>query len=107
TLASRRKLPPAWGRHVRCNQGVAMRYTSAILFAFCAGLGGCGPEVHLTDDIDLTWDFGITLKRFDGTLHTPYVKGAPVTMYVNAGEKDDLTGWKISSSDASVFEISS
>jgi len=59
----------------------------------------------MTDDIDLTWDFEFTPKRFDGFLHTPYIKGAPVTVFVTAGEKDDLTGWSVYSTDSSVFEL--
>lgn len=77
-----------------------MRY-----LAFTIALSACGPDIHLTDDIDLTWDFELTVKRFDGDLHTPYVKGAPVTLFVSGGDDDDLTGWKIYSTDSSVFAI--
>lgn len=69
------------------------------------GLAGCTSDITMTDDIDLTWDFEVTFKRFEGNLHTPYVKGTPVRLYVWGGEDDDLRGWKIYSSDSSVFEI--
>jgi hypothetical protein len=82
-----------------------MRHTYGLIFA--AVLAACGPDIRMTDDIDLTWDFEITLDRLDGFLHTPYVKGAPVTVFVNGGDDDDLTGWKVSSSDSSVFAIDS
>src|SRR5262249_47636033 len=36
---------------------------------------------------------------------TPYVRGAPVTLYVSGDDNDDLTGWNVSSSDSSVFAI--
>jgi hypothetical protein len=69
-------------------------------------LGACGPTYSLTDDIDLTWDFGLTLATFDDTLHTPYVLGTKVTLYVNSSEDNpDLRGWTIESTDPEVFRI--
>jgi uncharacterized protein (TIGR03382 family) len=67
-----------------------------------------GPDITLTDDIDLTWDFGFTLARFGDTLHSPYVRGAPMVLSVYA--KDDsqtFDGWSVETSDPSVFQISS
>jgi len=70
-------------------------------------VGACGgPDITLTDDIDLTWDFSITPSKFGDTLHTPYVRGAPVTLSVYA--KDDsqtFDNWRVESSDPSVFQI--
>lgn len=77
-------------------------------FAIAATLlvGACGPEITLTDDIDLTWDFGITLDRFDDTLHTPYVKGTPVTMFVSSSDDHpNLSGWSLQSTNPEVFRI--
>jgi hypothetical protein len=71
-----------------------------------APLAACTADIYMTDDIDLTWDFELTPRRFEGDLHTPYVKGAPVTLYVDSSDEDeDLSGWTIVSSDASVFRI--
>jgi uncharacterized protein (TIGR03382 family) len=75
-----------------------------LLFVIACG----GPDITLTDDIDLTWDFGFTLAKFGDTLHTPYVRGAPMVLSVYA--KDDsqtFDGWSVESSDPSVFQISS
>src|SRR5215470_12508302 len=69
---------------------------------------GCGPDISLTDDIDLTWDFGLTFASFDSTLHTPYVKGAPVTLFVDSSDhKQSLGGWTVESSDPTVFRVDS
>jgi hypothetical protein len=60
----------------------------------------------MTDDLDLTWDFAPTFRNFDDDLHTPYVKGASVRVYVDA-EDDDMIGWYLTSSDENVFSIGS
>jgi hypothetical protein len=79
-----------------------------IHFALLALAAGCGPEISLTDDIDITWDFGPTFASFDSTLHTPYVKGAPVTLFVDSSDnKQSLAGWTVESSDPTVFRIDS
>jgi len=79
-----------------------------IQFALIALAAGCGPDISLTDDIDITWDFGPTFASFDTTLHTPYVKGAPVTLFVDSSDsKQSLAGWTVESSDPTVFRIDS
>jgi hypothetical protein len=71
-------------------------------------LGACGPKITLTDDIDLTWDFGLTISHFEDSLHTPYVKGAPVTLFVDSSDDNQrFDGWAVESSDPSVFAIGS
>jgi MYXO-CTERM domain-containing protein len=66
----------------------------------------CGPEITMVDDIDLTWDFSITLDRFKAVLHTPYVKGAPVTIHVSSDDEDeDTRGWSVTSTNPAVFLI--
>ena len=97
------RIPVDGVRQVGSNEKTSMRLAYALVLVCTA----CGPEIRMTDDIDLTWDFEFTPKRFDGFLHTPYVVGAPVTVFVTAGEQDDLTGWTITSSDSSVFAITS
>jgi uncharacterized protein (TIGR03382 family) len=76
-------------------------------FLLVAAVGtACGETITLTDDIDFTWDFGITLSRFEEELHTPYVKGAQVTLQVYSDDDDRrFEGWRLTSSDPSVFEI--
>src|SRR5262245_3663294 len=71
-----------------------------------AGAIGCGPTISITDDLDLTWDFDLTPARFDDDLHTPYVKGAPVKLFVRSSDDhDNLSGWTVESSDDTVFRI--
>jgi uncharacterized protein (TIGR03382 family) len=60
----------------------------------------------MTDDIDLTWDFGVSLSRFDDDLHAPYVRGARVTLFARSSdENEDFRGWTIVSSNEAVFRI--
>jgi len=81
-----------------------MRWIS--LFLVAAVGAGCGETITLTDDLDLTWDFGITLARFDEELHTPYVKGTEVRLEVRSDDEDRrFTGWRLESSDPSVFQL--
>jgi hypothetical protein len=66
----------------------------------------CGPTYTMTDDIDLTWDFALTPRRFDDNLHSPYVRGAAVTVFAHSSDSgDDLQGWSVDSSDPAVFRI--
>jgi MYXO-CTERM domain-containing protein len=66
----------------------------------------CGSTYSMTDDIDLTWDFGLTPRRFEDNLHSPYVRGAAVTVFAHSSDdKEDLQGWSIESSDPAVFRI--
>jgi hypothetical protein len=70
------------------------------------GLGACGSTYSMTDDIDITWDFGFTTSRLDDNLHTPYVRGAKVTVYAQSNDRDaDFSGWSIASSAPGVFRI--
>ena len=78
-----------------------LRHTICLLA--CAAVG-CSDEISLTDDIDLTWDFSVS--RFDADLHTPYVRGAPVTLFVSSSDEDQrFDGWAVESSDPGIFRI--
>jgi hypothetical protein len=78
----------------------------APLVVLAALAAACGPRVILTDDVDLTWDFALTLHRFEDKLHTPYVRGAPVSIYVDADDDDlRMRGWRVVTSDPAVFSI--
>ncbi len=71
-----------------------------------ATLGACGPTITLTDDVDVTWDFKLTLDRFDSTLHAPYVRGAKTTLYVSSSDdSQDWRGWTIASTDPSIVAV--
>jgi MYXO-CTERM domain-containing protein len=71
-----------------------------------AGLGACGPTYSMTDDVDITWDFGATLSKFDDDLHRPYVRGSKVTLFAHSSEDNpDFRGWTIVSSDPNVFRV--
>ena len=80
--------------------------SSAYGVSLLLALGACGPTITMTDSVDLTWDFLPTLDRFHDDLHTPYVTGAHVLVYVSSdADKPDLAGWTVTSSDASVFAL--
>ncbi len=69
-------------------------------------LGACGPTITLTDDIDLTWDWGPSLTRFENSLHSPYVQGTAMTVYVTTtDDHPNLSGWEIVSSHPEVFNV--
>ena len=73
----------------------------ALLFA-----GACGPTITMTDDIDLTWDWGPTLTRFEDSLHGPYVRGAKMEVYVSSDDdSQSWTGWTIASTDPTIVEV--
>jgi hypothetical protein len=81
-------------------------WASTLTLAVALPLSACGPKISMTDDIDLTWDFGLTLARFDEDLHTPYVKGAPVKLFVDADDDETpMRGWTVTSADPAVFRI--
>jgi MYXO-CTERM domain-containing protein len=66
----------------------------------------CGPTYSMTDDVDLTWDFTLTPRRFEDNLHSPYVRGAAVVVFAHSSDNgENLRGWTIESSDPSVFSI--
>src|SRR5690606_13896076 len=68
---------------------------------------GCGETITLTDDLDVTWDFGLTLASFEDELHTPYVQGAEVRLSVRSDDDNQtFAGWTLVSSDHGVFEVS-
>ena len=80
--------------------------TLASLVLAAAATAACGTRVIMTDDVDLTWDFGLTLPGFEDKLHTPYVRGAPVTIWVDADDDDlRMTGWQVVTSDPAVFSV--
>ena len=70
------------------------------------GLGACGHDITLTDDIDLTWDLAVTLSTFGDTLHTPYVRGTAVNFEIYAKDEDQsFTGWTIEADDPAIIQI--
>src|ERR1044071_4450517 len=79
----------------------------AVGVAFAVAVAGCGATYAMTDDVDLTWDFALTPRRFDDNLHSPYVRGAMMTVFAHSSDKgESLRGWSIDSSDAAVFAVS-
>ncbi len=91
------------GIHTAPARGMLARSS---LLALAVALGACGPTITLTDDVDLTWDFGPTLQRFKDDLHTPYIKGTTVKLYVDSDDDSpDFSGWSIVSSDPSIFKV--
>src|SRR5574337_116252 len=69
-------------------------------------VAACGPDYYLTDDVDLTWDFSITLSRFKDDLHSPYVRGAKVTLFANSTDDGpSFRGWTIETSAPTIFRI--
>jgi MYXO-CTERM domain-containing protein len=87
-------------------EGKTMTRASLCGLVVAVGLGACGPTYTMTDDVDLTWDFGLTLSRFDDDLHAPYVRGAKVTLFARSSDENpDFRGWTIVSSNPAVFRI--
>jgi len=83
-----------------------MRLGSCAVGLALALVGACGPTYSMTDDVDLTWDFAVTPRRFDDDLHSPYVRGAGVTVFAHSSDDgEDLRSWSIESSDPAVFRI--
>jgi hypothetical protein len=82
--------------------------TKAICLVFALTVVACGPTITLSDEIDITWNFGPSWSRFDATLHAPYVTGTPLTLHVTSSDDhQDFAGWSIESSDPSVIAIDS
>jgi uncharacterized protein (TIGR03382 family) len=78
----------------------------ALLVALC-GLGavGCGPTVTVRDNVDIDWDF-IELIGPSNSMHTPYVVGASMEIYVHSTDEDEkMNGWTVESSDTSIFSV--
>lgn len=70
-------------------------------------VAACGRTVTLTDDWDLTWDFQLTpFDRYKQDLHTPYVRGAELTLWATSDDDNDkVQNWSIVSADPSILEI--
>jgi len=78
----------------------------AVVIALAVAACGTTNLYSMTDDVDLTWDFTLTPRRFEDNLHSPYVRGAEVTVYASSNDDgEDLSTWSIESSDPSVFRI--
>lgn len=91
---------------MRCRSWLAMAKLALCGLVVALGLGACGPTYHMTDDVDLTWDFELTLSRFDDDLHSPYVRGARVTLFAHSSDDGErFAGWSIESSDPEVFRV--
>ncbi len=68
-------------------------------------MGGCGPTVTVRDDVDVVWDF-IELTGPSNEMHTPYVVGASMSIYVESTDHDEkMSGWTMESSDTSIFTV--
>jgi uncharacterized protein (TIGR03382 family) len=84
------------------------RILRSLLFVSCVGLAACGDTITLSDDVDLTWDFAASVDGFDDDLHTPYVKGTHVTLFVNSSDEDQsFRGWTVHSRNPDVFRLDS
>jgi len=75
----------------------------------CGALGfvaiGCGPTVTVKDDVDIDWDF-IELTGPSDEMHTPYVLGASMNVYVESTDHDNkMNGWSVESSDPTIFTV--
>ena len=46
----------------------------------------CSDTVTISDSVDVTWDFDLTLDRFKNELHEPYVRGAHMAVYVTSDD---------------------
>jgi MYXO-CTERM domain-containing protein len=78
-----------------------MRWISILVLALTAG--GCNTTA-LVDDVDFDLDFTPLVGPSDD-LHTPYVLGSSVTIYVQNSKNIDVSDWSISSSDPATFSI--
>jgi MYXO-CTERM domain-containing protein len=79
-----------------------MRWIAVVALVLAAA--GCN-TVALVDDVDLDLDF-LPLVGPSDDLHTPYVQGSSMTVYVQTTQNIDKTQWTVASSDPSVFSIS-
>lgn len=78
-----------------------MRITWLALL-FCIG---CGPTVTVRDDVDIDWDF-LELVGPSSSMHTPYVLGASMNLYVHStDDKEKMNGWTVESSDPAIFTV--
>ncbi len=76
------------------------------LGAALAVVAACTPTVTITDSVDFTWDFGLTLDRFEDNLHDPYVRGAQMQIYATSDDDDETyRGWSFESSNPAVLTI--
>src|SRR5262245_19539964 len=73
----------------------------AMLAFFLLATTGCN-HAWLSDDVDLELDFGLS---HSDELHTPYVQGARVVIFVNTSRSQDKTGWRLVSSRPDVLEV--
>jgi len=51
-------------------------------------LAGCGPTVTVDDDVDIVWDWK-ALTGPSSQMHTPYVLGASMNLYVDTTDDDE------------------
>jgi hypothetical protein len=66
---------------------------------------GCGPVVTMQDDVDIVWDWK-ELVGPSNELHTPYVLGASMNLYVHTTDDNEkMEGWTVESSDTSIFTV--
>jgi hypothetical protein len=75
------------------------------LLLLLTALAACGRTVTVTDDFDLTWDFKVTpFDRYVDKLHSPYVRGTQLTIWVTSDDDSDkVQNWEVVSSDPGVL----
>jgi MYXO-CTERM domain-containing protein len=78
-----------------------MRLFAAVALALVAG--GCN-TVSLVDDVDVDLDFTPLVGPSDD-LHSPYVLGSSVTIYVENSRNVDTTKWTIESADPTIVSL--
>src|SRR4051794_215670 len=77
---------------------------SLLLLALAAATG-CGQRVALVDDVDLSLDF-TPLRGPSDALHTPYVQGASMTVFIHTADDDEDTHlWTVESADPTLFAV--
>jgi hypothetical protein len=88
------------------SRGRVLTKRSWVMLSATIALGGCSSELHVSDDVDLAFDFERTGDR--GELHSPYVEGATLRVRVrdDAGrDAIDLDGYTLESSDPEVLVV--
>jgi hypothetical protein len=76
----------------------------ALLVAAVLTSTGCN-HVSMVDDVDIVFDFNILTGPSDA-LHTPYVQGASMTIFVQSSDHNEhMAGWTVESANPAVFTV--
>lgn len=79
---------------------------STLLLLLVGAAGGCA-RVTLEDDVDLVLDF-TPLVGPSNALNSPYIEGSSMRIYVHStNNKEDFSGWRVTSSAPDVFAVDS